>query len=67
MFSKRLERGGKFAGVAAASFNATQISEIWASLGLDKESTVSIIRDDGQQVTGYPRAESPSCLRENIL
>ena len=37
VFSKRLVRGGKFAGVAIVSFNVALFSEIWASLGLDKE------------------------------
>jgi two-component sensor histidine kinase len=67
VFSKRLERGGKFAGVAAVSFNVTQFSEIWASLGLDKESTVSIIRDDGQLVARYPLADGPLDLSKYIL
>ena len=67
VFSKRLERDGKFAGVAAVSFNVSQISEIWASLGLDKESTVSIIRDDGQLVARYPLADGPLDLSKYIL
>ena len=50
VFSKRLERGGKFAGVAAVSFNVSQISEVWASLGLDKESTVSDADDPSLRI-----------------
>jgi two-component sensor histidine kinase len=67
VFSKRLERDDKFAGVAAVSFNVSQISEIWASLGLDKESTVSIIRDDGKLVARYPLADGPIDLSKYIL
>ena len=67
VFSKRLVRGGKFAGVAIVSFNVALFSEIWASLGLDKESTVSIIRDDGQLVARYPLADGPLDLSKYVL
>ena len=67
MFSKRLVRDGKFAGVAVVSFNVTLFSEIWASLGFDKESTVSIFRDDGQLVARYPLADGPLDLGKYVL
>lgn len=67
VFSKRMERGGVFAGVAVISFNVSLFAEIWASLSLDHESTVSIIRDDGQLVARYPLAEGPLDLSKYVL
>ena len=67
VFSKRLVRDGKFAGVAIVSFNVALFSEIWASLGLDKDLTVSIIRDDGQLVARYPLAAGPLDLSKYVL
>lgn len=67
VFSKRLERGGRFAGVAAIAFHVSLFSEIWASLDLDHLSTVSIIRDDGQLVARYPYADGPLDMSGYVL
>ena len=67
VFSKRLERDDRFAGVAIISFQATVLREIWQSLGLDPLSTVSFIRRDGQLIARYPLAEGPLDLGKYVL
>ena len=67
VFSRRLERGGAFQGVAILSFDVELFREIWQSLSLDRESTVSVVRDDGQLVARYPLASSPLDLSGHVL
>jgi two-component system, sensor histidine kinase PdtaS len=67
VLSRRLERSGTFAGAAIVSFNVNMLSEIWASLGLDPLSTVSMIRDDGQLVARYPLAPGPLDMKNYVL
>ena len=55
IFSRRLEREGRFAGVAVISFDVRLFEDIWESLDLDDKSTVSIVRNDGQLVARFPR------------
>lgn len=65
--SKRLMRGGRFAGAAIISFDVVLLRETWESLGLDDISTVSLIRNDGQLVARYPLAEGPLDLSNYAL
>ncbi|MGE0500046.1 MAG: sensor histidine kinase [Rhizobiaceae bacterium] len=67
VFSRRLERGGRFAGAAVVSFDAALLRDVWSSLGLDELSTVSIIRDDGWLVARYPFPEGPLNLAQYEL
>ncbi|MGE4249868.1 MAG: sensor histidine kinase [Parvibaculaceae bacterium] len=67
VFSKRLEREGRFAGAAIISFQATVLRETWQSLRLDPLSTVSFIRADGQLIARYPLAEGPLDLGKYLL
>jgi two-component system, sensor histidine kinase PdtaS len=66
-FSRRLERGGIFQGVAILSFDVDLFRDIWQSLSLDSRSTVSLLRDDGQLVARYPLAEGPLDLSNYVL
>ena len=65
--SKRLMRGGAFAGAAIISFDVLLLRDTWESLGLDDISTVSLIRSDGQLVARYPLAEGPLDLSKYVL
>jgi len=67
VFSKRLERSGKFAGAAIISFDVKLFEAIWSSSELDANSTVSLIRDDGMLVARYPFAEGPTDISESPL
>ena len=67
VFSKRLQRKGRFAGAAIISFQVTVLREIWQSLRLDPLSTVSFIREDGQLIARYPLAEGPLDLSKYVL
>lgn len=67
VFSKRLERDGRFAGAAIISFQAAILREIWQSLRLDPMSTVSFIRSDGRLIARYPLAEGPLDLGKYVL
>lgn len=67
VFSRRLERNGKFAGAAILSFDVLLLAEVWASLALDDQSTVSLIRDDGQLVARYPLADGPLDMSRYVL
>lgn len=66
-FSRRLERDGKFAGAAIISFDVVLMADIWASLAMDDQSTVSLIRDDGMLVARYPLAEGPLDMSKYVL
>lgn len=59
VFSRRLERDGRFAGAAIISFDVSLLKEVWSSLDLTEVSTVSLIRDDGVLVARYPFAAAP--------
>lgn len=65
--SKRLMRGGVFAGAAIISFDVVLLRDTWESLDLDDISTVSLIRSDGQLVARYPLAEGPLDLSKYVL
>jgi two-component sensor histidine kinase len=65
--SRRLERDGRFAGVAVLSFGLELMQKVWASLNIDDQSTVSLFRDDGQLVLRYPPAEGPLDLSDYVL
>lgn len=59
VFTRRLERGGRFVGAAMISFDVALLREVWQSIGLDDNSPVTLIREDGQLVGRYPFATAP--------
>jgi two-component sensor histidine kinase len=67
VFSRRIERGGRFVGAAMISFDVSLLSEIWRSLGLDDLSTVSFVRNDGQLVARFPYASAPLDMKDYEL
>lgn len=67
VFSRRLERDGRFAGAAIISFDVSLLKEVWSSLDLTEVSTVSLIRDDGVLVARYPFAAAPLNMSEYVL
>ncbi len=66
-FSRRLERDGKFSGAAIISFNMTLLENIWETLGLGEDSTISLVRSDGMLVARYPFASAPTDLSNYVL
>ena len=64
VFSKRVERSGKFAGAIMVSFSGALLEELWNTLDLDEGSTVSLVRDDGQLVARFPPPDGPVDLSE---
>ena len=67
VFSRRLERDGAFAGVAILSFDVRLLEEIWASLELDRGSSVGIVRTDGMLVARFPLVAEPLDLSRHVL
>jgi two-component sensor histidine kinase len=67
VFSRRLERNGAFAGAAMISYDVELLRDIWAALGFDTMSTVSLIRRDGQLVARYPLADRPLDMSGYVL
>lgn len=67
VFSKRIERDGVFAGVAIISFDVALLRDIWTSLELDQNSTVSLIRSDGMLVARYPFAREVLDMSSHVL
>nr|WP_306263836.1 cache domain-containing protein [Pararhizobium sp. IMCC3301] len=66
-FSRRLERGGVFIGVAVISFDAALLEDLLDSLDLGTGATISIFRSDGMLVARYPPADAPLDLSAYVL
>lgn len=54
VIARRLETGGSFAGAAVITVSNELLGDVWRSLALTPNSTVSLIRDDGLVVARYP-------------
>ena len=67
VFSRRLERDGAFAGVAVIAFDATILRPIWDSVAMGTNSTVSLVRRDGQLVARHPEPDGPVDMRDFVL
>jgi two-component sensor histidine kinase len=67
VFSKRVERAGKFAGAIMVSFPESLLEELWRNLDFEETSTISLVRDDGQLIARYPQTEGPVDLSETPL
>jgi two-component sensor histidine kinase len=57
--SRRLERNGVFEGVAVISIEVKLLGDFWRSLELGSDSTISLVRTDGELVARYPLAPGP--------
>jgi two-component system, sensor histidine kinase PdtaS len=64
---KRIDREGQFGGSLTAYYPADQLSDLWASLALGADSTVTLLREDGAIVTRYPVPDEPGNIRDNEL
>lgn len=67
VFSKRVERGGAFAGAIMVSFSETLLADLWRTLDLDDGSTLSLVRADGQLMARFPPAPGPVDLSDTPL
>jgi two-component sensor histidine kinase len=67
VFSKRVERQGKFAGAIMLSFPERLLEEIFQVLDLDPGSTVSLIRNDGKLMARYPPAKETVDMKDHVL
>ncbi len=65
--SKRMERNGVFVGAAVVTFNYELLRRVWESLRLDDQSTVGLIRGDGELVSRYPQPPGPLDLSNYVL
>lgn len=55
VFSRRLERNGVFVGAAMVSFQGSDLlKDVWEAVSLGTNSTISMIRKDGELVARYP-------------
>lgn len=67
VFSRRLEREGRFAGAAIVSFDVDLLEEVWEAVNLGGNSTINIIRNDGQLIARYPKAPGPVDMSSYVL
>ncbi|MDM9625556.1 histidine kinase dimerization/phosphoacceptor domain -containing protein [Rhizobium sp. S152] len=67
VFSRRLERKNVFAGVAVISFDANILRQVWDAVALGKNSTVSLIRRDGELVARHPEPGGPVDMANHVL
>lgn len=61
--SRRLVRDGVFEGVAVISIDVALLGDFWQSLELGADSTISLLRADGELVARYPLAPGPQNTR----
>jgi two-component sensor histidine kinase len=67
VFSRRLERNGAFAGIAAIAFDASIMRPISDAVDLGENSTIGLIRRDGQLVARHPEPDGPVNMRDYVL
>jgi two-component sensor histidine kinase len=67
VFSKRVERGGNFAGAIMVSFPESVLADLWRNLDFEDTSTISLVRDDGQLIARFPQTEGPVDLSQTPL
>jgi two-component sensor histidine kinase len=67
VFSRRLDRAGKFAGAVMLSFEGEVLKDVWEAVDLGPNSTVGIIRGDGQLVARYPPPPGPVDMSKYVL
>lgn len=67
VFSRRLERDGRFDGTVNLSLSAEVMKPIWDAVDLGGDFAVSFIRDDGQLVARYPKPDRPLDMSQYVL
>jgi two-component system, sensor histidine kinase PdtaS len=67
VIGERLERNGRFAGAAVVAFDASILRTVWDAVALGPNSTISLIRRDGQLVARHPEPKGPADMRNYVL
>ena len=67
VIGRRIERDGRFLGVATIGVPGDLLSRFWTTLDLGPGSTVSLVREDGQLVARYPAPPGPMDLSGHVL
>jgi two-component sensor histidine kinase len=67
VIARPLERDGVLVGTATITVPVLLFSNFWGELGLGRESTVSLFRDDGWLIARYPPAAGPMNLSDYVL
>ena len=67
VFSKRVERGGAFAGAIMVSFPESLLEDLWHNLDFEGASTISLVRDDGQLMARFPPTDGATDLSQSPL
>lgn len=67
VFSKRIERDGRFAGAIMVSVNADVMQPIWETVDLGGNYAVSFVRGDGMLVARYPRPQTTLDMSNYVL
>lgn len=62
VFSKRVERDGEFSGAIMVSFTGKLLRGFWSLLDLEPDSTVSLLRRDGELMARFPAPDGPQDL-----
>jgi len=65
--AKRIERDGRFAGVAVFMLSSDFLQDVSRSLNLAPDSTVSLVRQDGELVSRYPLPPGPANISSSVL
>jgi two-component sensor histidine kinase len=67
VLSRRIERNHAFAGIAAIAFDTGYLKPVWDVVALGHNSTISLIRRDGELITRHPDPEGPVNMRDYPL
>lgn len=67
VIGRRIERAGRFLGVAAVQIPANLLTDFWSSLDLGPDSAVGLVRDDGWLVARHPVPEETINLAHHPL
>jgi two-component sensor histidine kinase len=67
VFSRRLERAGAFAGIAVVAFDASILRPIRDTVDLGENSTISLLRRDGQLIARSPEPDGAVNMRDYVL
>lgn len=67
IIGRRLQVGDTFAGVAAIIVSNAMLEDVWRSLDIGEQSTVSLVHDNGWVVARYPATSEPVYLGDYVL
>jgi two-component sensor histidine kinase len=67
VIARRLQANGEFAGIAAIIVSNAMLEDVWRSLDLGVQSTVSLVHSNGWVVARYPAATESVYLGDYVL